>query len=149
MRAVIQRVLHASVEVDGKVIASIGKGLLVLVGFIFDDTLRDAEYLINKILGLRIFDDENGVMNLSVEDQGWEILLVSQFTLYGDARKGKRPSYSKAMAPEKAAEFYGEFFQAFKNRYAPVQSGEFRAAMDVSLVNSGPVTILLDSRKEF
>jgi len=149
MRAVLQRVSRASVAVGGKTVSSIGKGMLVLVGFHRDDAESDMEYIARKILSARIFDDVNGVMNLSVGDVSGEILLVSQFTLYGDARKGKRPSYSDAMAPDAAIEFYKLFTDKCRAEYGKVESGVFGAMMDVSLVNSGPVTILLDSAKIF
>ncbi|MCP4130296.1 MAG: D-tyrosyl-tRNA(Tyr) deacylase [bacterium] len=145
MRAVVQRVLNASVEVDDAIVSSINKGLLVLIGFHHDDAYSGMDYIINKILGLRIFDDENGVMNVSVEDIEGEVLLVSQFTLYGDVRKGKRPSYTSAMPPDRASEFYDRFVEQFRSKYEKVGSGEFGAHMKVSLVNSGPVTILLES----
>ena len=147
MRAVIQRVLQASVKVDGAVIGEIQEGLLVLLGLHRDDTQEDEEYIINKMLGLRIFDDERGIMNRSVEDVGGEILVVSQFTLCGDARKGKRPSYSEAMAPKLAGAFYESFLVKLKERYPLVASGSFGAYMHVSLVNDGPVSILLDSSR--
>jgi len=145
MRAVVQRVERASVEVDGNPVSSIGAGLLALVGFHRDDTNDDCEYIINKILNLRIFEDAGNVMNLSLLECGRELLVVSQFTLYGDARKGRRPSYSSAMPPGAASEFYQKFFELFKSSYDRTQSGTFGADMKVSLVNSGPVTIMLDS----
>jgi D-tyrosyl-tRNA(Tyr) deacylase len=149
MRSVIQRVISASVAIDGNVVASIGAGVLVLAGFHTVDTEKDIDYMISKILGARIFDDENGVMNLSVSETGGDVLLVSQFTLYGDLRKGRRPSYSDAMPPEKASVFYTAFVDRFREQYGRVQTGVFRADMKVSLVNSGPVTILIDSAKTF
>jgi len=142
-------VLEASVDVDHDNVSRTGGGLLVLAGFHRDDTEEDIEYIINKILGLRIFDDERGIMNLSVTDVGGEVMLVSQFTLYGDVRKGKRPSYSSAMQPENASEFFHTFVDTFRTRYDRVQEGVFGADMRVSLVNSGPVTILIDSTKLF
>ena len=147
MRAVIQRVMNASVQVDGGTVSTIGCGILALVGFHTDDTESDADYIIAKMFGLRIFGDENGVMNLSVADTGGEVLIVSQFTLYGDTRKGKRPSYSTAMPPERARQFYESFIQKCRASYERVSSGMFGADMQVSLVNSGPVTIILDSSK--
>ena len=149
MRAVVQRVEKASVEVDGKTVSSIGAGLLALVGFHRDDTSDDCEYIINKILNLRIFEDDGRMMNLSLLECGRELLIVSQFTLYGDARKGRRPSYSDAMPPDAAREFYQNFLELFKSRYDRTQSGIFGVDMKVSLVNSGPVTIMLDSRRLF
>jgi D-aminoacyl-tRNA deacylase len=147
MRAVIQRVLQASVQVDGETVASIGSGILVLAGFHESDTARDMEYIVSKLLGVRIFNDARGVMNLSVADTGGEILLVSQFTLYGDARKGKRPSYSSAMKPETAREAFSAFVEQCRGSHEKTKAGIFGADMKVSLVNDGPVTILLDSSK--
>lgn len=149
MRAVVQRVKEASVSVDGRLVASIGPGLLVLAGFHKDDTEKDSDYIISKITGLRIFGDSEGNMNLSVEDVKGEILVVSQFTLYGDARKGRRPSFSEAMPPLEAAKFYDTFIEKFRSVYGKVESGVFGADMDVSLVNAGPVTIMLDSTRGF
>ncbi|OHD71245.1 MAG: D-tyrosyl-tRNA(Tyr) deacylase [Spirochaetes bacterium RBG_16_49_21] len=149
MRAVIQRVMEASVTVSGKSVASIGRGILVLAGFHESDTDEDREYVINKILGARIFNDAAGIMNLSVTDTGGEILLVPQFTLYGDLRKGKRPSYSAAMKPDSAREAFDSFVDRCRSRYAKTRAGVFGADMKVSLVNSGPVTILLDSSRIF
>jgi D-tyrosyl-tRNA(Tyr) deacylase len=149
MRAVIQRVLSASVEVDGTVVSSINYGLLLLLGIHNTDTDTDIDYIISKTIGLRIFDDLNGVMNLSAEDTDSEILIVSQFTLYGDVRKGKRPSYSDAMPPEKASAFYEKFISEFSKRFPKIKCGVFGADMKVLLVNSGPVTIMLDSSKIF
>ena len=147
MRAIIQRVSSASVSIDKEIISSIGRGLLILVGFHKEDTDSDSDYIISKSNGLRIFEDDNGLMNLSVSDIGGEILVVSQFTLYGDARKGKRPSFSTAMPPAEALLFYDGFISRFKENFSPVKSGVFGADMEVSLVNSGPVTIMLDSSK--
>jgi D-tyrosyl-tRNA(Tyr) deacylase len=149
MRAVIQRVLQASVTVDGKSVASIEEGMLVLAGFHEADTDQDMEYVIRKILGVRIFNDAAGVMNLSVEETGGGILLVPQFTLYGDLRKGKRPSYSAAMRPERAVVAFDDFADRCRSRHAKTEAGVFGADMKVALVNSGPVTILLDSSKVF
>jgi D-tyrosyl-tRNA(Tyr) deacylase len=149
MRAVVQRVSEASVSVEGRPVAAIGCGLLVLLGLHGDDSDKDMQYIINKILGLRIFDDDQGAMNLSVQNVNGEILVVSQFTLYGDARRGKRPSYSDAMAPERAEKVYADFMGSIKKEYHRVCEGIFGAHMQVSLVNSGPVTILLDSSKLF
>ena len=149
MRAVVQRVKSASVTVDGEIIASTGSGLLILVGFHNTDTHEDSDYIISKCINLRIFEDTAGLMNLSVSDTGGEILVVSQFTLYGDARKGRRPSFSDSMPPIKAEQFYNEFLNKLKENYRSVKSGRFQADMDIDLVNSGPVTILLDSKKQF
>lgn len=147
MRAIIQRVSSASVTVDGNVVSSIGRGLLILVGFHKDDTETDSDYIISKSTGLRIFYDADGMMNLSVSDIDGEILVVSQFTLYGDSRKGKRPSFSTSMPPAEARIFYDNFISRFKGKYPSLKSGVFAADMDISLVNSGPVTIILDSSK--
>ncbi len=149
MRAVIQRVSQASVSVNEKKVTSINEGLLVLVGLFIDDSEADMKYIINKIMHARIFDDGDKFMNLSVTDIKGEILIVSQFTLYGDLRKGRRPSYSRAMPPDKAKIFYEEFIEMFKKHFPRISSGIFGAHMDVSLVNSGPVTILLESDKSF
>jgi len=147
VRAIIQRVSSASVSIDDEVVSSIGRGLLILVGFHKDDTDADSDYIITKSTGLRIFGDDNGMMNLSVADIDGEILVVSQFTLYGDARKGKRPSFSTSMPPTEALQFYDRFINRFKENFSSVKSGVFGADMQVSLVNSGPVTIMLDSSK--
>ncbi|HEV7642874.1 MAG TPA: D-aminoacyl-tRNA deacylase [Pyrinomonadaceae bacterium] len=148
MRAVVQRVTRASVTVDDKIIGQIGKGVLVLLGITQADTEKDVDYLVEKIVNLRIFDDENGKMNLSLSDTGGEILAVSQFTLYGDTRRGRRPSYIDAAAPERANELYELFVSRAKN-FARVETGQFQAMMQVELVNDGPVTILIDSTKLF
>lgn len=149
MRAIIQRVKEARVEVEGEVVGRIGEGVLVLLGAGKDDTEMDAEYLAEKILGLRIFEDSEGKMNLSVTDTGGGVLVVSQFTLYGDCRKGRRPSFDKAAPPELAEELYELFVREIRERGAKVETGRFRAMMDVHLVNWGPVTLMLDSKKEF
>ena len=144
MRAVIQRVNEASVTVDGKFISKIDKGFLVLVGIKTNDTLDQCDHLINKILNLRIFEDENLKMNKSISDLNLEILLVSQFTLYADCKKGNRPSFINAMPPAQAKEFYQKFIDQFKQKYPKVKNGIFGAYMKVSLINDGPVTIILD-----
>lgn len=145
MRACVQRVSRASVTVDGQVSGEIGPGLLVLLGVAVGDTPAAAVQLAEKIAGLRIFDDDQGKMNRSVADVGGSVLVVSQFTLLGDARKGRRPSYTAAAPPELAEELY-EFFAALvRERGIPVATGRFRQHMEVSLVNSGPVTLLLDT----
>jgi D-tyrosyl-tRNA(Tyr) deacylase len=149
MRAVIQRVKEARVEVEGEVVGRIGEGMLILLGAGKDDTEVDAEYLAEKILTLRIFEDAEGKMNLSVTDTGGEVLVVSQFTLYGDCRKGRRPSFDKAAPPELAEELYELFVREIRERGVNVETGKFRAMMDVHLVNWGPVTLMLDSKKEF
>ena len=149
MRAVVQRVKNASVTVDGNTISSIGTGLLVLVGISANDIRADMEYIAEKRIHLRIFEDERDVMNLSLEDIEGELLLVSQFTLYGDARKGRRPSYIHAAPPDLARDMFLECVEVFRQRWPKIQTGQFQAMMDVALVNDGPVTILLDSKKEF
>lgn len=147
MRAVVQRVDHASVTVDGSVTGSVKKGLLVLLGVAEGDTDKDLSYIVDKVTGLRIFEDENEKMNLSVQDVGGEILAVSQFTLCGDCRKGKRPSFDKAAKPDIANDYYERFVTACREKGIHVETGVFRAHMLVELVNNGPVTILLDSTK--
>jgi len=149
MRAIIQRVKEARVEVDGETVGRIGEGVLVLLGAGKDDTEEDAEYLAEKILTLRIFENGEGKMNLSVMDTGGSVLVVSQFTLYGDCRKGRRPSFDKAARPEDAERLYELFVDELRERGAKVETGKFRAMMDVHLVNSGPVTLMLDSKREF
>jgi D-aminoacyl-tRNA deacylase len=146
MRVVLQRVSHATVKVNGVEIARIGKGILALVGIARDDTQRDLEWTARKIVELRIFDDHEGKLNLSLQDIGGEILVVSQFTLYGDCRKGRRPSYSDAAPPAEAERLYEEFLSVVRGLVPGVRSGRFQAMMDVELVNAGPVTLLLDSR---
>lgn len=147
MRAIVQRVDRACVTVDGQTTGAIKKGLLVLVGVTADDTEKDIQYLADKVTGLRIFEDEEGKMNLSVKDVGGSILSVSQFTLYGDCRKGKRPSFDKAAKPEMANEFYERFNELCRIQGVEVETGIFRAHMLVELVNNGPVTLILDSSK--
>lgn len=149
MRAVAQRVTGAQVKVAGKAVGEIADGLLVLLGVARDDTVEDANYLIDKTLNLRIFNDAQGKMNLSLLDSGGALLVVSQFTLYGDARKGRRPSYIDAAEPEKANALYEYFVQQARSKGIKVETGVFQAMMQVNLTNDGPVTILLDSRKNF
>jgi len=149
MRAVVQRVKEASVRGEGATRGRIGHGLLVLLGVGQGDTEADAEYLADKALNLRIFADEAGQMNRSVIEVGGGILVVSQFTLYGDARKGRRPGYSAAAAPEEANRLYEHFVARLRPSGLAVETGVFRTMMDVALVNEGPVTLLLDSRKGF
>lgn len=149
MRAVVQLAKEASVTVGANITGSIGQGLVVLLGVSGDDTKQDAKYLADKIANLRIFPDDHGKMNRSVLDVQGELLVVSQFTLFGDCRKGRRPSYSKAAPPEKANQMYLLFIQEIKKLGIPTATGEFQAMMQVILVNDGPVTILLDSHKSF
>jgi D-tyrosyl-tRNA(Tyr) deacylase len=146
MRAVIQRVSSASVTVDGAVAGRIGAGLLVLLGVGKGDTEADAETLARKIVELRVFQDEAGKMNLSVKDTGGALLVVSQFTLYGDTRKGRRPSFDLAAPPEEARRLYEKFVEAARAQGVAVETGVFQAMMSVSLVNEGPVTFLVESR---
>ena len=145
MRVVLQRVNCATVRVGGNEIARIGRGILALVGISREDTHRDLEWMAKKVIELRIFDDQEGKLNLSLQDIGGEILLVSQFTLYGDCRKGRRPSYSDAAPPAEAEKLYEDFVSIVRGLVPVVQSGKFQAMMDVELVNAGPVTLLLDS----
>ena len=149
MRAVVQRVSSASVTVDNNVIGKIEQGLLVLVGIKASDTEKDMNYIINKIQALRIFEDDQGKMNISVKDIGGSILIVPNFTIYGDARKGARPSFIASGHVEEAKKKYDIFVSKLKNIDVPVEMGEFQADMKVQLVNDGPVTILLDSDKLF
>jgi D-tyrosyl-tRNA(Tyr) deacylase len=149
MRAVIQRVSRAKVSVEGEVTGEIGKGILILLGVSREDSPKEAVYLLEKTLNLRIFEDANGKMNLSLLDISGELLVVSQFTLYGDARRGRRPSFIEAAAPEKANELYEFFVSEAGKQITKVGTGRFQAMMDVDLVNDGPVTILLDSDKKF
>lgn len=149
MRAVVQRVKEARVDVDAREVGRIGKGLAILIGIAKDDKEGDIEYLVEKVTGLRIFEDKEGKMNLSVIDVKGEILVVSQFTLYGDCRNGRRPSFDQAAPPEVAEKLYNLFVKKIRERGIRVEIGRFRALMDVHLVNWGPVTILLDSRKLF
>ena len=149
MRAVLQRVRRASVTVDGRIVGTIGHGLLVLLGVGRDDTGRDAEYVAAKIRDLRLFADAGGRMNRSVAEAGGAVLVVSQFTLFGDCRRGRRPSYSGAAPPERAKELYEALLERLRLHGLPVQAGEFQALMDVELVNDGPVTVLLDSGRDF
>jgi len=145
MRAVCQRVSRATVSVNDKVVGSIGPGLLVLLAAARDDDAEQVRWMVEKVPGLRIFSDTEGKMNLSLTEVGGEILVVSQFTLYGDCRKGKRPSYSDAAAPAEAEVLYRAFIDALKAREISVQEGMFGAMMQVELVNDGPVTLILDS----
>jgi|SRR5579862_186049 len=149
MRAVVQRVSRASVSVDTEITGAIDLGLLVLLGVGQEDSEADADYLADKIAGLRIFEDDAGKMNLSVTDVGGAVLAVSQFTLFGDVRRGKRPSFDAAARSERAKELYEYFVSRVRSFGLRCETGRFQAMMDVELVNSGPVTILLDSTKAF
>lgn len=147
MRAVIQRVSRAEVRVGGEVTGRIGRGLVVLLGVGRDDTERDGDFLLDKIVGLRIFPDAEGKMNLSLEQTNGELLVVSQFTLYGDTRKGRRPSFIDAAPPDRAVALYERFVAAARDRGLAVGTGIFQAMMEVDLVNDGPVTLILESRQ--
>lgn len=149
MRAVVQRVAKASVSVGGEIVGKIGQGFVVLLGVSGEDTERDAEYLAGKIVKLRVFEDENGKMNISLLDIKGELLIVSQFTLYGDCKRGNRPGYDKAARPEAAKGLYEDFVAYCRGYGIKVETGIFQAMMQVELQNDGPVTLLLDSRKEF
>ena len=149
MRAVIQRVSGASVEVDGKITGSIERGFVALIGVARDDTADDAQFIASKIAGLRIFNDEAGAMNLGLSEVGGAVLAVSQFTLYGDARKGRRPSFIDAAAGSEAQPLFDRTVELMRREGLTVETGIFGASMRVELVNDGPVTILLDSRKTF
>ena len=149
MRCVIQRVTEASVTTGGEVVGQIGKGFMVLVGVSVDDTDSDVRYMAEKVPNLRIFEDEAGKMNLSLKDVGGAILAVSQFTLYGDARGGRRPGFTAAARPESANELYERLVAAWRAQGLTVETGRFRTDMQVALVNDGPVTLLMDSTKLF
>lgn len=149
MRAVIQRVTSSSVVVDGKVIGNINKGFNVLLGICKDDTVEDLKYIKDKIINLRVFQDENDKMNLSLLDVEGEILVISQFTLYGDCRKGRRPNFMEALGGDEAIKLYDEFVKMLKATGLKVETGEFGADMKVEIHNDGPVTILLDSKRNF
>ena len=146
MRVVLQRVSHASVTVEEKVIGKIQRGFLLLVGVTHDDTMEDMEYLVRKIVQMRIFEDEEGKLNRSIQDISGEILSVSQFTLYADTKKGNRPSFSKAAPGDVALEMFEQFNGLLRDTGIPVETGQFGADMKVELLNDGPVTILLDSK---
>lgn len=149
MRAVIQRVSRAKVSVGDEITGKIGKGILILLGVSRQDSEKEAHYILEKTLNLRVFEDEDGKMNLSLLDIGGEMLIVSQFTLYGDARRGRRPSYIEAALPEQAEKLYNFFVSEARKQIVKVETGKFQAMMDVELINDGPVTILLDSDKIF
>ncbi|OQY58301.1 MAG: D-tyrosyl-tRNA(Tyr) deacylase [Desulfobacteraceae bacterium 4572_88] len=146
MRAVVQRVRQSSVSVDNQIVGKIGKGLMVLLGVGKGDTVADADYLSDKITNLRIFEDEKGKMNRSLLETGGEMLVISQFTLLGDCRKGRRPSFVNAAIPDQANELYEYFVTKVAEKGIRVQTGQFRAMMDVSLINDGPVTLIVESR---
>ena len=149
MRAVVQRVTRASVKVEDEITGEIGKGLLVLLGVAHEDTEADADYLAEKIAGLRIFEDDAGKMNLSVIDVGGAVLAVSQFTLFGDVRRGKRPSFDAAARPQLARRLYEYFVERVRGLGLRCETGRFQEMMEVELINSGPVTVLIDSEKVF
>ena len=149
MRAVIQRVREGSVEIEGNQIGKIGQGLVILLGVGQVDTEKDAKYLSEKIINLRIFEDKQGKMNLSVKDINGQILVISQFTLYGNCKKGRRPSFVSAALPDKAIKLYEYFIKRIKGYNLKVETGQFQAMMLVKIFNDGPVTILLDSEKNF
>ncbi len=146
MRAVVQRVGHSEVKVNGEQVGAIDSGLLVLLGVAPEDSTKDVQYLAKKITNLRIFEDDAGKMNLSLSETGGQMLVVSQFTLYGDCRKGRRPSFTGAAPPDKADALYLEFVEEVKNMGIVTETGEFGAMMDVSLVNKGPVTLIVESK---
>ncbi|WP_373844698.1 D-aminoacyl-tRNA deacylase [Clostridium sp.] len=149
MRAIVQRVKESKVQVEGKIVGEIGKGLNVLLGISVEDKKEDVTYMKDKILNLRIFEDEEGKLNRSLLDVQGELLIISQFTLYGDCRKGRRPSFVKALGGEKAYILYNEFVEQCKGAVHNVQTGEFGADMLVSIENDGPVTVMIDSEKTF
>lgn len=149
MRAVVQRVTASRVTVEGETVGKIDNGLMVLLGVGAEDDDKDIQYLADKIINLRIFEDENGKMNVSLKDVGGELLVVSQFTLYGDCRKGKRPSFDKAAKPEAAQELYERFVEVCRGYGVKVETGKFQAMMMVEIHNDGPVTMLIDSKREF
>ena len=149
MRAVVQRVKSASVTVDGELVSEIEAGVLIFLGVAHGDTTTELEYIANKVANLRIFEDAEGKMNCSLLETGGAALVVSQFTLYGDCRKGRRPSFINAARPEAANTLYEQFITALEKLNVPTQGGTFQAMMDVQLINDGPVTILLDSDKQF
>lgn len=149
MRAVVQRVSSSNVKVDGEVTGKINAGLLVLLGIAEDDEIKDIDYMVDKIINLRIFEDENDKMNLSLKDVSGELLVVSQFTLFGDCRKGRRPGFTDAAKPDKADDFYIKFVEKARALGVKTETGKFRTHMMVELINDGPVTLLIDSNKTF
>ncbi|WP_373892906.1 D-aminoacyl-tRNA deacylase [Virgibacillus natechei] len=148
MKAIIQRTTNASVTVNGKTVGEIEYGFVVLLGVTHDDNIEDVNFLVNKIIHLRVFEDENGKMNLSLKDVAGSILSISQFTLYGDTRKGRRPNFLQAAKPDQANELYHQFNQLLRDQEIPVETGKFGEMMDVRLTNSGPVTFILDSKEK-
>jgi D-aminoacyl-tRNA deacylase len=148
MRALIQRARDARVLVDGEVVGNIDNGFVVLLGVTHDDTIEDAEYLANKIVHLRVFEDENEKMNLSLKDIGGDILSISQFTLYGDTRKGRRPNFMQAARPEQANTLYEQFNTLIQQEGVKIETGQFGAMMNVTFTNIGPVTLILDSKEK-
>jgi D-tyrosyl-tRNA(Tyr) deacylase len=149
MRAVVQRVTSASVTVDGEIVGRIGRGFLVLLGVAQDDGQTDVVYTAQKLIGLRVFEDDDGKMNRALQEVGGAMLIVSQFTLYGDCRKGRRPSFIEAAPPDKADSLYRQVVAEVRGQGIAVETGRFQAQMQVELVNDGPVTLLIDSRKGF
>lgn len=147
MRVIIQKVKKGSVSVEGKTIGNIDKGFVLLVGFTHEDEIEDLQYCAKKIVNMRIFEDVNDKMNLSIKDVDGDILSISQFTLFGDTKKGNRPSFIEAARPEKALELYQQFNELLRSNNLKVETGQFGAMMDVSLINEGPVTIILDSKQ--
>lgn len=148
LRAVIQRVTGGSVDVEGITVGAVGSGMVILLGVGKEDSEHDVDYLVEKIINLRIFEDDAGKMNLSLMDVQGEALVVSQFTLYGDCRKGRRPNFSEAASPEQGEELYNKFIKALQDRSVKVATGTFRAYMSVKILNDGPVTLILDSSKQ-
>ena len=149
MRAVVQRVTYANVKVDGNIVGEINRGFNVLIGISKEDTEEDMKYIKDKLINLRVFEDENNKMNLSLSDIQGELLIISQFTLYGDCRKGRRPSFSSAARPEVATKLYEEFIEKARKEGIVTKTGQFGAHMMVDLTNDGPVTILLESNRDF
>lgn len=149
MRAVVQRVTSSSVKVNGDIVGAINKGFNVLIGISKDDTIEDLKYIKDKIMNLRVFEDENEKLNLSIKDISGELLIISQFTLYGDCRKGRRPNFMEALGGNEAKKLYEDFLKLFDDEEIKVETGIFGADMQVSIENDGPVTLLLDSKKNF
>lgn len=145
MKAVVQRVSKASVKIKDEINSSIEKGIVVLLGIKNEDTTADSEYIIDKILNLRIFDDENGIMNKSLLEEGFEVMIISNFTIYGNTKKGRRPNYTEAARPEEAEKIYNSFLEIIKKKYPKIKTGVFREMMEVNIINDGPVTLILES----